>query len=947
MSDKRNTLLQFIMAQRQNVQPDPSRQMMQVAGTSVQPTIQPITSFPSRYGSPGSYAAGTMQDNVKISDPRLSEAAIAAAAARAEQELAEQQKAKAAAQVYMQKRAAAAAQGHPAPSTVPTIASAASAIEEYKKQQAAQQAAQAAEQEQLARNMEIANQHIQQYYDNASPEEKARMDAAAQYADNKIPETVSAPPVDYDNQTQQIYKFLSSPAEYLTGRKNNFDILYSVPFSAANAVLHGFDDILHAPRVAQNFTTYATGLGSSIYNNRPMTAAEKAAGWSTLATGLNLASFAPAVKALSHPFVTVADDVALNAAQQIERKAAPLFSNYSASKLGKSYLKGQVKHYAKDQAHDYQNQAQHAASANSYGSPTGNGTQTTFIDNPVNQSNVNPDVQNTPVIFAQNLLTPGSTSSYQPPMYYNPNPETVQHRYGGLQKFLSGGNNNHPAIPIRPSGYELRPDYYMGKNEDRYKYSYDDGGGIHINPAKKGTFKAQATRMGMGIQEAANHILANKENYSPEMVKKAVFAHNFAKEMGGSLEQYNFAGTVVSPTPPIDLNAYVTGSTPGTFVDRTGVKPPVQLVNGVPQYMQQPQIKPAADPTVNGQQIVGYSYDGTPLIKHDMGGLAKFVGMYPLEKMSFAGSYVPQSEITQGAPQHPVNVNIAPRVAGNMPTNAMFNVNDMAAWLHNNPQAQLPQSGPRPNVYDQMWIKPANIIVPHNTTPAHAPIAPNTGSMIADNTRVYINQRPVDMSEIASRHPHVDPATNKPIGGKDMPDIIRSKNSGTQSNKTSTKSNQSNQNQNQKSTSENNSQSGQSSAEIKRIQRELMDAGWLKPIGVKFKNGEDRSIDGIWGPKTQAAYEQYMSRKQLEHMDLVPSRSPESFTSIDDYQPMTFEPMRGVPGNNTVVTTNDDQNYNIPIAHEPSPLKTEMRGKDQKRYGGYMQNGGGWLNQYK
>ena len=30
--------------------------------------------------------------------------------------------------------------------------------------------------------------------------------------------------------------------------------------------------------------------------------------------------------------------------------------------------------------------------------------------------------------------------------------------------------------------------------------------------------------MGMGVQEAASHILANKENYSPAMVKKANFA---------------------------------------------------------------------------------------------------------------------------------------------------------------------------------------------------------------------------------------------------------------------------------------------------------------------------------------------------------------------------------------------------------------------------------------
>ena len=64
-------------------------------------------------------------------------------------------------------------------------------------------------------------------------------------------------------------------------------------------------------------------------------------------------------------------------------------------------------------------------------------------------------------------------------------------------------------------------------------YEYATGGGIHIDPSKKGTFKAQATRMNMGVQEAASHILANKDEYSSAMVKKANFARNFAKEEGG------------------------------------------------------------------------------------------------------------------------------------------------------------------------------------------------------------------------------------------------------------------------------------------------------------------------------------------------------------------------------------------------------------------------------
>jgi hypothetical protein len=69
-------------------------------------------------------------------------------------------------------------------------------------------------------------------------------------------------------------------------------------------------------------------------------------------------------------------------------------------------------------------------------------------------------------------------------------------------------------------------------------------GGIHLDPAKKGTFKAQATRMGMSVQQAASHILANKEDYSPAMVKKANFAKNFAKEEGGEIGEYKNGGYI-------------------------------------------------------------------------------------------------------------------------------------------------------------------------------------------------------------------------------------------------------------------------------------------------------------------------------------------------------------------------------------------------------------------
>lgn len=67
---------------------------------------------------------------------------------------------------------------------------------------------------------------------------------------------------------------------------------------------------------------------------------------------------------------------------------------------------------------------------------------------------------------------------------------------------------------------------------------YADGGSINISPSKRGTFTAAATKHGMGVQEFASRVLANKDNYSPTMVKKANFAKNASKwkhDLGGYL----------------------------------------------------------------------------------------------------------------------------------------------------------------------------------------------------------------------------------------------------------------------------------------------------------------------------------------------------------------------------------------------------------------------------
>lgn len=52
---------------------------------------------------------------------------------------------------------------------------------------------------------------------------------------------------------------------------------------------------------------------------------------------------------------------------------------------------------------------------------------------------------------------------------------------------------------------------------------------IHIAENKKGTFTAAATKHGMGVQQFAGHVLANKDKFTPGMVKKANFARNAKK----------------------------------------------------------------------------------------------------------------------------------------------------------------------------------------------------------------------------------------------------------------------------------------------------------------------------------------------------------------------------------------------------------------------------------
>lgn len=80
---------------------------------------------------------------------------------------------------------------------------------------------------------------------------------------------------------------------------------------------------------------------------------------------------------------------------------------------------------------------------------------------------------------------------------------------------------------------------------DPQQFSYKDGGSIHINPANKGKLTEAAARAGMSVKEFARHVLANKEDFSTQTVRRANFARNaenFKHQNGGEfIEENNLA----------------------------------------------------------------------------------------------------------------------------------------------------------------------------------------------------------------------------------------------------------------------------------------------------------------------------------------------------------------------------------------------------------------------
>lgn len=112
---------------------------------------------------------------------------------------------------------------------------------------------------------------------------------------------------------------------------------------------------------------------------------------------------------------------------------------------------------------------------------------------------------------------------------------------------------NNTAI----DNYDFQVDDVMQDNaRNAMKYAYAaEGGPINIKKKNIGKFTESANRAGMGVQEYARHILANKDKYSSTLVKRANFARNAASwkhAEGGPIKNIPFEDWY--KTVPIDRN---------------------------------------------------------------------------------------------------------------------------------------------------------------------------------------------------------------------------------------------------------------------------------------------------------------------------------------------------------------------------------------------------------
>lgn len=116
----------------------------------------------------------------------------------------------------------------------------------------------------------------------------------------------------------------------------------------------------------------------------------------------------------------------------------------------------------------------------------------------------------------------------------------------GFDAMQGLGNVFNDANTKRQERYNLQKARYNTSAFNPYETGlnkvpiYKTGGdSIEINPAHKGLFTQEAKEHGMSVAGFAAKVLANKDQYSAAVVKRANFAHNFAHQNGGMAQQQN------------------------------------------------------------------------------------------------------------------------------------------------------------------------------------------------------------------------------------------------------------------------------------------------------------------------------------------------------------------------------------------------------------------------
>ena len=134
------------------------------------------------------------------------------------------------------------------------------------------------------------------------------------------------------------------------------------------------------------------------------------------------------------------------------------------------------------------------------------------------------------------------TSNFNDPRFDN-YPGPVGYAFGGpvyepaSLHYKTGGQYDQAWSVMQKGGMMKEQGGEVDSNVMEFAEFKD--GGIHIKPENVGKFTAWAKRHNMSVQEAASHIMANKDKYSSTLVKRANFAKNAAgwkHEEGGEVD---------------------------------------------------------------------------------------------------------------------------------------------------------------------------------------------------------------------------------------------------------------------------------------------------------------------------------------------------------------------------------------------------------------------------